>query len=61
MYNTQTICSGKDTLWKAYKPISHTLRSDFHYFHYICISPYRTLATVELQYMTVISLSDLIV
>ena len=41
--------------------IAHTLRSDFHYETFIGISPYRTLAVVELQYMAVISLCDLIV
>ena len=34
-------------------PLSHTLRSDFHYETYIGISPYRTLAVVELQSMEI--------
>ena len=33
---------------------SHTLRSDFHCETYIGISPYRTLAVVELQSIAVI-------
>ena len=34
---------------------SHTLHSNFHYETYIGISPYRTLAVVELQSMEAMS------
>ena len=39
------------TEWLSVRQCSHTLRSDFHYETYIGISPYRTPAMIELQYM----------
>ena len=39
---------------QCYITIFSHLRSDFHYETYIGISPYRTLAVVELQSMAVI-------